>query len=125
MIALLRDERMRPTLKTPPKGSEGDRCIESEVGETDIPTILRKYAGNLQELLAWRGNLSYGVQPSDDLEEVLQSVERIKEIHRNSGSELSFNDWIKDVLTPKPISQESDKVSEEKNETNENKEIHQ
>ena len=51
--------RVRVSLVTPKKGDKGDMCDESQVGLTDIPSILRRYAGNLEELMKWRGNLRY------------------------------------------------------------------
>lgn len=49
----------RVTLVTPKKGDKGDMCDETQVGLTDIPSILHRYAGNLEELMKWRGNLRY------------------------------------------------------------------
>ncbi len=51
--------RCRVSLVTPKKGDKGDMCDESQVGLTDIPSILHRYAGNLEELMKWRGNLRY------------------------------------------------------------------
>lgn len=51
--------RVRVSLVTPKKGDKGDMCDESQVGMTDIPSILKRYAGNLEELMKWRGNLRF------------------------------------------------------------------
>lgn len=131
MIVLFRDQRVRPLLQTPAKGSVGDRCIESEVGETDIPTILRKYAGNLQELMAWRGKLSYGVQTPDNLQDLYQHLDHIKELYCSSGSELSFEDWFKDVLNTNSdlnksnIEANKSNIEVNNNETNQSEAVHE
>lgn len=62
-------ERKRPRLVTPAKGSVGDLTNESQRPLTDVDFILRRYAGNLAELNAWKSNLKYGDQCAmpDDL----------------------------------------------------------
>lgn len=54
------EERIRPILKTPAKGSEGDLCVQSDEVKTDINNILARYAGNLSELTAWRNSQVFG-----------------------------------------------------------------
>lgn len=54
------EERKRPILKTPAKGSEGDLCVQSDEPKTDINNILARYAGNLSELTAWRNSQVFG-----------------------------------------------------------------
>ena len=53
-------ERIRPTLKTPTKGSEGDLCVQSDEPKTDINNIIARYAGNLAEMTAWRNSQVFG-----------------------------------------------------------------
>lgn len=54
------EERIRPILKTPAKGSEGDLCVQSDEVKTDINNILARYAGNLSEMTAWRNSQVFG-----------------------------------------------------------------
>lgn len=61
-------ERKRPKLVTPAKGSVGDLTNESQRTLTDVDFILKRYAGNLAELSAWKSTLKYGdqtVMPDD------------------------------------------------------------
>lgn len=53
-------ERIRPTLTTPKKGSEGDLCVQSDEPKTDINNILVRYGGNLAEMTAWRNSQVFG-----------------------------------------------------------------
>lgn len=62
------EERPRPKLSTPAKGSQGDMTNESMAVLTDLDFIIKRYGGNLAELQAWRGRLNYGdatVVPTD------------------------------------------------------------
>lgn len=69
-------ERKRPRLVTPSKGSVGDLTNESQRPLTDVDFILRRYAGNLAELNAWKSNLKYGDQTAmpDDLVEAFNTL---------------------------------------------------
>lgn len=70
--------RPRPTLKTPAKGSEGDCTDETMAKFTDLGSIVQRYAGNLAELAAWRGTMSFGDQPVNNLED---AIDKLKEAH--------------------------------------------
>lgn len=70
--------RPRPTLKTPLKGSEGDCTDETMAKYTDLSSIVQRYAGNLAELAAWRGTMSFGEQPVNNLED---AIDKLKEAH--------------------------------------------
>lgn len=69
-------KRPRPRLVTPSKGSDGDLTNESQRPLTDIDFILKRYAGNLAELDAWRGSLRYGDQSAipDDLVDAFNTL---------------------------------------------------
>ncbi len=54
------DKRLKPRLKTPEKGSDGDLTVQSDLPQTDINNILARYAGNLAELKAWQDGQKYG-----------------------------------------------------------------
>ena len=70
--------RPRPTLKTPAKGSEGDCTDETMAKFTDLVSIVQRYGGNLAELAAWRGTMSFGEQPVNNLED---AIEKLKQAH--------------------------------------------
>lgn len=70
------DKRPRPVLRTPEKGSEGDRTDETMVGMTDVGAIIQRYGGNLAELAAWRGSMAYGDQSPTNLEDALDVINR-------------------------------------------------
>ncbi len=70
--------RPRPTLKTPAKGSEGDCTDETMAKFTDLGSIVQRYAGNLAELASWRGTMSFGEQPANNLED---AIDKLKEAH--------------------------------------------
>ena len=54
VISNARAEVPRPRLVTPRKGEVGDMCHEEQAESTDIRRIMRAYAGNLEEMMAWR-----------------------------------------------------------------------
>lgn len=60
-----REDRPRPRLVTPAKGSFGDCTDETQSAACDLNSIIRRYGSNLAELAAWRGSMSFGVQPPD------------------------------------------------------------
>lgn len=70
--------RPRPLVTTPPKGGEGDCTDETMVRLTDLGSIVQRYAGNLAELAAWRGTMSYGEQPPNNLED---AIDKLKDAH--------------------------------------------
>lgn len=73
-------KRKRPRLVTPAKGSVGDLTNESQRPLTDVDFILRRYAGNLAELNAWKSNLKYGDQsalPAD----LVDAFNTLKDAH--------------------------------------------
>lgn len=53
-ISNARAEIPRPRIVTPRKGEVGDMCHEEQAESTDIRRIMRAYAGNLDEMMAWR-----------------------------------------------------------------------
>lgn len=67
-------DRPRPRLSTPRKGEVGDLCDESMERLTNIDLILKRYGGNLAEMVAWRGRLEFGEQPPCDLEDALDAI---------------------------------------------------
>lgn len=69
IIILDISKRVKPRLVTPAKGSTGDLTNESQRPLTDIDFILKRYAGNLAELNAWKSKQKYGDQSAlpDDL----------------------------------------------------------
>ena len=68
------DDRPRPVVKTPAKGTLGDCTDETMAASTDLPSILARYGGNLAEIARWRGTMSYGIQPIDNLEDALDAI---------------------------------------------------
>lgn len=81
-ILLDRDQRPRPTLTTPEKGSIGDMVHEEDAPGTSIPSLLQRYGGNLEDLVRWRKNpIPYDcdLMPSD-LAEAIQHVRNIGEM---------------------------------------------
>lgn len=75
MKVIKRDERPRPVLVTPKKGTLGDCTDETMQGECDIGRIIQRYGGNLAELARWRGSMSFGEQVNHNLED---NIERFK-----------------------------------------------
>lgn len=72
--------RPRPRLATPAKGSVGDMTNESMLPLTDLGAILKRYGGNLAELAAWRGAVSYGdstIIPND----LQEAFDKLKDAH--------------------------------------------
>lgn len=67
-------DRPRPVLVTPDKGSPGDCTDETMAKDTDLPSILARYGGNLAEIARWRGTMSFGDQPVDNLEDALEVI---------------------------------------------------
>ena len=120
MKIVTREQRPRPRLITPAKGEQGDCTDETMAGMCDINRIIQRYGGNLAELAAWRGSMSYGEQPPDNLEDALDMLNNAKDICNNLGV-----DSITDALaTLTPTIEESSQVDiekkEVKNETSEN-----
>lgn len=74
-IVITASARPRPELVTPPKGKEGDLTDETQARLCDLDNILRRYAGNLAELMAWRGRLDYGEQLDVDLQSVFDKLQ--------------------------------------------------
>lgn len=102
-----RENRPRPMLITPAKGTEGDCTDETMAGMCDINRIIQRYGGNLAELAAWRGSMSYGEQPPDNLEDALVMLNNAKDICNRLGV-----DSISDALTKlnNPTTDESSNV---------------
>ena len=73
-LVIAYDDRPRPVLVTPAKGTFGDCTDESMAKDTDLPSILARYGGNLAEIARWRGTMSFGDQPSDNLEDALEVI---------------------------------------------------
>ena len=67
--------RPRPVLVTPSKGEFGDCTDETQAKYTDIGSIISRYGGNLAELARWRGSMSFGDQPLDNLEDAIEALE--------------------------------------------------
>lgn len=76
-------KRKAPVVKTPAKGSVGDRTDETQAKFCDIGTIIQRYGGNLAELAAWRGSMSYGDQPVDNLEDALEIINNAEDVIAN------------------------------------------
>ena len=119
-----RENRPRPVLITPSKGTEGDCTDETMVGMCDINRIIQRYGGNLAELAAWRGSMSYGEQPPDNLEDALVMLNNAKDICNNLGVD-SITDALAKLTTPLTPANSSEvkldaKETEVKNETTEN-----
>lgn len=85
-------ERKRPRLVTPAKGSVGDLTNESQRPLTDVDFILKRYAGNLAELNAWKSSLKYGDQSAlpDDL---VDAFNILKDAH-DAFSTLENNPFV-------------------------------
>lgn len=62
----------RPELKTPAKGTDGDRTDESQADETRVDYILRKYNGDLSVLAGWKSRGKYGDAPVNNLEDAFE-----------------------------------------------------
>lgn len=73
-IVVSYEDRPRPVLVTPEKGSPGDCTDETMAKDTDLPSILARYGGNLAEIARWRGTMSFGDQPVDNLEDALDVI---------------------------------------------------
>lgn len=89
-----RENRPRPVLTTPAKGAEGDCTDETMASMCDINRIIQRYGGNLAELAAWRGSMSFGEQPPDNLEDALERLKDANQICKSLGVET-----IKDALS--------------------------
>lgn len=72
-------KRPRPALVTPAKGEFGDCTDETQAKHTDIGSIIARYGGNLAELARWRGSMSFGDQPLDNLEDAIEALEKAKD----------------------------------------------
>lgn len=73
-IVVCYEDRPRPVLVTPAKGTFGDCTDETMAAATDLPSILARYGGNLAEMARWRGTMSFGDQPVDNLEDALDII---------------------------------------------------
>lgn len=93
-----RENRPRPVLITPAKGAEGDCTDETMASMCDINRIIQRYGGNLAELAAWRGSMSFGEQPPDNLEDALERLNDAKKICHSLGVE-TLKEAL-DKLTP-------------------------
>ena len=93
-----RENRPRPVLITPAKGSVGDCTDETMASMCDINRIIQRYGGNLAELAAWRGTMSFGEQPPDNLEDALERLNDAKQICSSLGVE-TINEAL-DKLNP-------------------------
>lgn len=71
-------KRPRPSLVTPAKGQLGDCTDETQAKHTDIGSIIARYGGNLAELARWRGSMSFGDQPLNNLEDAIEAIEKAK-----------------------------------------------
>ena len=67
-------DRPRPVVTTPLKGEFGDCTDETQAKHTDIGSIIARYGGNLAELARWRGSMSFGCQPVDNLEDAIDAL---------------------------------------------------
>lgn len=119
-----RENLPRPKLITPAKGSVGDCTDETMVGMCDINRIIQRYGGNLAELAAWRGSMSYGEQAPDNLEDALDMLNNAKDICNNLGVD-SITAALAKLTTPLTTENSSEvvesvKETEVKNETSEN-----
>lgn len=76
------EDRPRPKLATPAKGSVGDMCHEEDAAGTSIPSLLQRYGGNLDDLIRWRKNpIPYDCDlVPQDLAEAHALVGRIEEM---------------------------------------------
>lgn len=117
MKIVKRENRLRPYLVTPAKGTPGDCTDETMAGMCDINRIIQRYGGNLAELAAWRGSMQYGDQPPDNLEDALDMLNHAKDICNNLGVN-SISDAIERLNVPRGT--ETEKEVEVKNETTEN-----
>ena len=124
MKIITRENRPRPRLVTPAKGEQGDCTDETMAGMCDINRIIQRYGGNLAELAAWRGSMSYGEQPPDNLEDALDMLNYAKDICNNLGVD-SITAALAKLSTPSTTENSSEvvetvKETEVKNETTEN-----
>lgn len=92
-------KRKTPVVKTPAKGSVGDRTDETQAKFCDIGTIIQRYGGNLAELAAWRGSMSYGDQPVDNLEDALEIINNAEDVIANMEGKpfVDFADAINSI----------------------------
>lgn len=93
------DSRSRPKLVTPAKGTEGDMTNESMAPLTDLNAIIKRYGGNLADLVAWRGPLTSGddtIVPAD----LQDAIESLKAAH-DTFDELPNNPFasFEDAMT--------------------------
>ena len=101
-----REDRPRPRLTTPLKGSLGDCTDETQSAACDLNSIIKRYGGNLAELAAWRGSMSFGVQPPDNLEDALDVLRDADRLCSVAGVD-NIADAIKhfEQSTPEPTSE--------------------
>lgn len=79
-IVVCYEDRPRPVLVTPEKGSPGDCTDETMAAATDLPSILARYGGNLAEIARWRGTMAFGDQPVDNLEDALEVISNAHDV---------------------------------------------
>lgn len=120
-------ERSRVSLKTPAKGSIGDKTDESQAGLTDVVSILKRYGGNLEELKRWRGSARFedNTLLPTDLTEAYDKIKSARDafdaIPNNpftsfddavrAYAEGTFDDVVNNLNTP--VESEVSNVSEE------------
>jgi len=81
-VLLNYENRPRPAIVCPVPRSEGDMCHEEEAEGTSVQSILTRYAGNLEEMMAWRTRpqvYDCDLIPSD-LQEAYSRLEQINEM---------------------------------------------
>ena len=101
-----REDRPRPVLITPPKGAEGDCTDETMARSCDLNLIIQRYGGNLAELAAWRGTMSFGDQPPDNLEDALERLNDAKQICQSLGVD-SISDALNKLNPETPVNLET------------------
>lgn len=131
MKVITRDERPRPTLSTPAKGTLGDCTDETMQGECDVGRIIQRYGGNLAELARWRGSMSFGEQVNHNLEDNIERFKMLENAVMNLPNKpfASLDEAFKaledgsfdEKVSCKPVVDEVkvDKVSEVKDEAHE------
>lgn len=92
----------RPRLSTPAKGELGDMCHEEQAAECSIKRIMQRYAGNLQEMLAWRSkplDFCDATIVSHDLQEAINLVNNSKaELERLANEYGITPDQLKECI---------------------------
>lgn len=88
VITNARAEVPRPRLVTPRKGDIGDMCHEEQADSTDIRRIMRAYAGNLDEMMAWRS------RPIVDYDDTVYPIDLQDAIESVRDAERKVNDLV-------------------------------